>query len=624
MAAFDKNAQITVKNETYSVDDLAKKLSKVPSEAIVRIFNEVHINFSRKLRMGILRSLLRPYVIQTKKEKEKIADEFSYRLSQFENFTDTQLVNLLEIYKNDTLVKDYYYNLWLNILTQLVERGIGENDFQRLIDLTDTNQTIRDEDSKQFNDNFNSVFYDEKGEIDGLTPEQFRPVTYKSTTLLELRSIGDKYNASVPKRLRKKELLEIIIKELKDRNAYEENLDERLSKMSILVLERYAKDNKIKVSTELRKEEIIEYILSNAKETKESYYVPTSSAVYETEQEEIAVSDDIILEVNEPEMVEVIFFETEKTTTIKGTRVEEPNVDLIEGYDFKGWYREKTFNTPWDFSKDVVTEPITLYPKFEEKEVTNFNVTYKNIKDEIYRQLNVAKNSKLVEPELEVDEAVTFEGWFTDKEFSRKWDFSTDTVTQNVTLYAKLVETIKNEVVVVEKVLPPAQTETVTTHTVISNQTAMDDSSVNKILEELAIIKKEVIKNNRSKKEAMIRQLLNDEDDDLTQEKVNPKEKYSEEVVETKEKKSKKQTKETPKKRRNFFVRFLIDLVTTVLIILIVAILLVLTTGTISAFDPNNQLAADINKVFDYIKIGDTGLALHITSFMTWLKNIFS
>ena len=43
-----------------------------------------------------------------------------------------------------------------------------------------------------FNKALNAVLYDENGEIDGVTQAQFRPVTYKATTLTELRGIGEK------------------------------------------------------------------------------------------------------------------------------------------------------------------------------------------------------------------------------------------------------------------------------------------------------------------------------------------------------------------------------------------------------------------------------------------------
>src|SRR5690606_32013147 len=122
---------------------------------------------------------------------------------------------------------------------------------------------------------------DEKGEIDGVTQEQFRPVVYKATTLTELRAIGKKYNAPIPKRLKKSEMLDIILGKLKERDELTPALESKLKSQNIILLERFAKDHDIKVSTELKKEEIIEFILSNAEETKSSYFIPQSQGVYE-------------------------------------------------------------------------------------------------------------------------------------------------------------------------------------------------------------------------------------------------------------------------------------------------------------------------------------------------------
>src|SRR5690606_22219941 len=144
--------------------------------------------------------------------------------------------------------------------------------------------------SNEFNTALDKVLFDEHNEIDGVSQEAFRPVLYKASTLTELRTIGDKFNAPIPKRLKKNEMLDIILKKLQERGELTKELEEKLRNQNIILLERYAKDHDIKVSTELKKEEIIEFILSNAKETKETYYVPSSSAVYEKQVDEVEES----------------------------------------------------------------------------------------------------------------------------------------------------------------------------------------------------------------------------------------------------------------------------------------------------------------------------------------------
>src|SRR5690606_38185880 len=174
------------------------------------------------------------------------------------------------------------------LLPYLVEKGVAEGDLETLFTLAEAAFKKKEKVlSKEFNDALNKVLFDVQGEIDGVTQEAFRPVLYKSSTLTELRAIGAKYHAPIPKRLKKSEMLDIILNKLKERDALTKELEEKLKHQNIILLERFAKDHDIKVSTELKKEEIIEFILSNANETRETYYVPSSSAVYEKDLVEV-------------------------------------------------------------------------------------------------------------------------------------------------------------------------------------------------------------------------------------------------------------------------------------------------------------------------------------------------
>ena len=47
---------------------------------------------------------------------------------------------------------------------------------------------------------------------------------------------------------------------------------------------------------------------------------------------------------------------------------------------------------------------------------------------------------KLLEPEEPNKEGFTFSGWYVDEEYITKWNFETDVVTENITLYAKWIE----------------------------------------------------------------------------------------------------------------------------------------------------------------------------------------
>ena len=100
--------------------------------------------------------------------------------------------------------------------------------------------------------------------------------------------------------------------------------------MAVIALQRFAIDHKIKASIELKKEEIIEYILANYEGTKELYFIPEHPGVYE----QIIVSDEkptpeIIIA---PEVVEEVIVEpTEVEIVIETVEpiVEEPQETVL-------------------------------------------------------------------------------------------------------------------------------------------------------------------------------------------------------------------------------------------------------------------------------------------------------
>jgi len=44
--------------------------------------------------------------------------------------------------------------------------------------------------------------------------------------------------------------------------------------------------------------------------------------------------------------------------------LDEPNPPVREGYIFEGWYKNREYETPWNFEEDLVTDNITLYAKW--------------------------------------------------------------------------------------------------------------------------------------------------------------------------------------------------------------------------------------------------------------------
>ncbi|MCH5153701.1 MAG: InlB B-repeat-containing protein [Clostridiales bacterium] len=118
-----------------------------------------------------------------------------------------------------------------------------------------------------------------------------------------------------------------------------------------------------------------------------------------------------------------------------GSTIEKPTDPTYEGYTFGGWYKDNGFRTPWNFETDTVTSDIELYAKWD---IQKFTVTFKNGESVVKTQSDVTHGSKLEEPTLDAKTGYKLLGWFyMVEEQEKQWNFASDTVTSNVTLYTK-------------------------------------------------------------------------------------------------------------------------------------------------------------------------------------------
>lgn len=328
MARLTRESNVFIGNKEIKVEEILATIIYLPAEQVKGFFYEIGLTIPRELRIFVLRELLRERVIETRKSRLTLADELNYRLSWFSEFTETQLENLLVFYDDRDLDKLFLEDFWTDLFAYLVDKGVPPKDLKRLVDASIAHVKVNGFDLpnvRSYNRELKDLFYDSLGRIDGLTPAKIRPVLYKSSTLSEIRDLGSKYDVDVPRRLKKNELADIIVTELKDRGQHTDALEQEVRGMSVLVLQRFAINNDIKASTELKKEEIIEYILKNAKETKESYFVPESIEAYDKEVTEIAeepIEEVPVFEPIEEEVAEEIVEEE--------TVVEEEVVEVAE------------------------------------------------------------------------------------------------------------------------------------------------------------------------------------------------------------------------------------------------------------------------------------------------------
>ncbi|WP_180946937.1 InlB B-repeat-containing protein, partial [Peptostreptococcus faecalis] len=104
---------------------------------------------------------------------------------------------------------------------------------------------------------------------------------------------------------------------------------------------------------------------------------------------------------------------------------------------FKGWYTDKEFTKPFDFNT-LINSAITLYAKWEKEKV---NVTLEPNGGKFGDNTTEPKVVPVEKGEKATEEKPTkpnykFDGWYTDKELTKPFDFNTP-INSDTTLYAK-------------------------------------------------------------------------------------------------------------------------------------------------------------------------------------------
>ena len=127
--------------------------------------------------------------------------------------------------------------------------------------------------------------------------------------------------------------------------------------------------------------------------------------------------------------------EVESITADYNTAVSKPNNLTKEGYAFGGWYKDDvTFNNEYTFTT-MPAENITLYAKWT---VNSYNVTFHYNNGSEDTTDSVQFNSSITEPTNVSKLGSTLEGWYSDSNFSTKWNFASDKIpSHNLNLYAR-------------------------------------------------------------------------------------------------------------------------------------------------------------------------------------------
>lgn len=114
-------------------------------------------------------------------------------------------------------------------------------------------------------------------------------------------------------------------------------------------------------------------------------------------------------------------------------RPAEPTRD---GYAFVDWYAESSYATAFAFETTPVTRDITLYAKWGDADAKYYTVTFDSNGGTAVPAARVRGGGKVAEPTKPAKADSVFVGWF-DASLTAQWNFASDTVSADITLYAK-------------------------------------------------------------------------------------------------------------------------------------------------------------------------------------------
>ncbi len=119
-----------------------------------------------------------------------------------------------------------------------------------------------------------------------------------------------------------------------------------------------------------------------------------------------------------------------------GEKAMKPVDPTKEGYTFEGWYIEENLENVFDFDNQIITKSITLYAKWLKNTAT---VSFNSNGGSVVTDLIVVIGEKVTKPTEPTKEGHLFDGWYMEETLENVFDFDTQIISNNITLYAKWV-----------------------------------------------------------------------------------------------------------------------------------------------------------------------------------------
>ncbi|KAK3604897.1 hypothetical protein CHS0354_000560 [Potamilus streckersoni] len=121
-------------------------------------------------------------------------------------------------------------------------------------------------------------------------------------------------------------------------------------------------------------------------------------------------------------------------TVTHGNKVPKPADPTLAGHAFGGWYKDNnTFASSFNFETETITANITLYAKW----AITYTVTFNSNEGSAVASITVTNGNKATKPTDPTRVNYVFVGWYKETELITAFNFDTETITADITLYAK-------------------------------------------------------------------------------------------------------------------------------------------------------------------------------------------
>lgn len=278
-------------NEDYFA--YSKTLSVIPTEDILQLLQQFNIRVPFYIHRFVLRETIYSRVFQTDLYKS-YTDEVKYRLRGFNDYSIYLLEKLLSSYNLEFDAANYK-EIFFNVLFLNREMYHLKPSFIEELEKLKYKYTVDYEKISylEFISQFSAIYYEPIGYLDGVSLKILKDVLVHSCTLGDLKGLGEKYSVKVPRRINKQKLIDIL--SARFRLTKEEAL--LLDEKSVLELEIYAKEKGFNISIDLKKSDMVEYLIfsldmyhQEIQKDNHSYNVPLISEFDSVEIEAIEFS----------------------------------------------------------------------------------------------------------------------------------------------------------------------------------------------------------------------------------------------------------------------------------------------------------------------------------------------